>query len=193
MRWEWNNCNMHSFCEWVTFMLCLWPTLSTMLVIIKLRWCLSAKDLTRITLDNNHTACVHICPHGIGCVCIKNYPLELMQPSSSKRPTVISAENQNGATIVKAIFLLCHYYIVWETTNAVEAGGQSWNESLKFRCNPGGLCSLFEWYKVKTSAALSSPRPWGRWLQLQPSCGFAHCKGHAPARYDNQGAKQFVL
>ena len=90
----------------------------------------SAGDLTRVTLDNNHTACKHICLQGIGCVCVKNYPPEIMQPSSSKRATIVSAENQNGATIVKATFFFCHYYIVWESNNAGEARGQSWNESL---------------------------------------------------------------
>ena len=39
----------------------------------------SAGDLTRITLDNNHTAYKHICLQGIGCVCVRNYPPEIMQ------------------------------------------------------------------------------------------------------------------
>ena len=52
----------------------------------------SAGDLTRITLDNNHTAYKHICLQGIGCVCVKNYPPEIMQPSSSTRATIVSAE-----------------------------------------------------------------------------------------------------
>ena len=46
----------------------------------------------------------------------------------------------------------CHYYIVWESNNHDNAGdarGQSWNESLKSRCIPGGLCGLYEWYKAK--------------------------------------------
>ena len=41
----------------------------------------NATDLTRITLDNNHTAYMHSCLHRIGCVCVKNYPSEMMQPS----------------------------------------------------------------------------------------------------------------
>ena len=85
----------------------------------------SAGDLTRITLDNNHTAYKHICLQEIGCVCVKNYPPEIMQPSSSTRATIVSAENQNGATIVKATVFFCHYYIVWESNNAGEARGQS--------------------------------------------------------------------
>ena len=60
------------------------------------------------------------------------------------------AENQNDATIVAAIFVFCHYYIVCELNNAGEARGQSWKESLKSRYILGGLCGLFEWYKVKT-------------------------------------------
>ena len=64
----------------------------------------SARDLTRITFDNNHKAYKHICLQGIGCVCVKNYPSEIMQPSSSTRATIVSADNQNGATIVKATF-----------------------------------------------------------------------------------------
>ena len=52
----------------------------------------SAGDLTRITLDNNHAAYKHICLQGIGCVCVKNYPPEIMQPSSSTRATIVSAE-----------------------------------------------------------------------------------------------------
>ena len=91
----------------------------------------SAGNLTRVTLDNNHTAYKHICLQGIGCVCVKNYLPEIMQPSSLTRATIVSAENQNGATIVKATFFFCRYYIVWESNNAVEARGQSWNESLK--------------------------------------------------------------
>ena len=110
----------------------------------------SAKDLTRITLDNNHTTYMYICRQGIGCGFIKNYPPELMQPSSSTRAIVVSAENQNGATIVKVIFFFCHYFTVWESNNAGEARGQSWNESLKSRCVPWGLCGLYEWYKAKT-------------------------------------------
>ena len=41
---------------------------------------ISARDLTRITLDNNHTAYMQICLQGIGCVCAENYPPEIMQP-----------------------------------------------------------------------------------------------------------------
>ena len=62
----------------------------------------SVKDLKRITFGNNHTAYMHICRRS--AVCIKNYPQELMQPSSSTRATIVIAENQIGATIVKAIF-----------------------------------------------------------------------------------------
>ena len=52
----------------------------------------SAWVLTRITLENNHTAYMHICLQGISCVCVKNYPPEIMQPSSSTRATIVSAE-----------------------------------------------------------------------------------------------------
>ena len=100
----------------------------------------SAEDLTRITLDNIHTAYKHICLQGTGCVSVKNYPPEIMQPSSSMRETIVSAENQNGATIVKATFFFRHYYIAWEPNNAGEARGQSWDESLKSRWIPGGSC-----------------------------------------------------
>ena len=93
-----------------------------------------------------------------------------MQPSSSTRATIVSAENQNGASIVKATFFFCHYYIVWESNNAGEARGQSWNESLKSRWIPGGSCGYTSGTKLKHFAALSSPRPCWRWLQLQPSC-----------------------
>ena len=135
----------------------------------------SAAYLTRITLDNIHTACKHICLQGIGCVCVKNYPPEIMQPSSSTRATIVSAENQNDATIVKATFFFCHYYIVWESNNAGEARGQSWNESLKSRWIPGGSYGYTSGTKRKHFAALSSPRPCWRWLQLQPSCGSPQC------------------
>ena len=84
----------------------------------------SVKDLKRIAFSNNHTAYMHICLLEIGCVCIKNYPQELMQPSSSTRATIVIAENQNGATIVKAIFF-CHYYMVWGLNNAGGPRGQS--------------------------------------------------------------------
>ena len=78
---------------------------------------------------------MHICLQGIGCecVCVKHYPPEMMQPSSPTRATIVSAENQNGATIVKTTFFFCHYYIVWESNNAGEARGQPWNESLESR------------------------------------------------------------
>ena len=110
----------------------------------------SARDLTRITLDNSHTAYMHICLQGIGCVCVKNCPPEMMQPSSSRRATIVSAENQNDATIVKANVFFCHYYIVWESNNADEARGQSWNENLKSRWITGGSCS----YTSDTNANL---------------------------------------
>ena len=135
----------------------------------------SAGDLTCITLDNNHTTYKHICLQGICCVRIKNYPPETMQPSSSTCATIVSAENQNGATIVKATFFFCHYYIVWESNNAGEARGQSWNESLKSRWIPGGSGGYTNGTKRKHFAALSSPQPCWRWLQLQPSCGSPQC------------------
>ena len=87
-----------------------------------------------------------------------------MQPSSSTR-----------ATIVKATFFFCHYYIVWESNNADEARGQSWSESLKSRWISGGSCGYTSGTKRKHFAALSSPRPCWRWLQLQPSCGSPQC------------------
>ena len=131
----------------------------------------STGGLTRIILDNNHTAYKHICLQGIGSVCVKNDPPEIMQPSSSTRATIVSAENKNGATIVKAIFFFCYYYIVWESNNAGEARGQCWNESLNSRWIPGGSCRYSSGTKRKHFAAFSSPRPCWRWLQLQPSCG----------------------
>ena len=132
----------------------------------------SARDLTRITLDNNHTAYMHVCLQGIGRVCVKNYPPEMMQPYSSTSATIVSAKNLNDATIVKDKFFFCHYYIVWESNNAGDARGQSWNESLKSIWIPGGSCGYTSGTKWKHFAVLSSPRPWWRWLQLQPSCGF---------------------
>ena len=100
-----------------------------------------------------------------------------MQPSSLTRATIVSAENQNGATIVKATFFFCHYYIVWESYNTGEAQGQSWNESIKSRWIPGGSCGYTSGTKRKHFAALSAPWPCWRWLQLQPSCGSPQCIG----------------
>ena len=105
------------------------------------------------------------------CVCVKNYPPEMIQPSSSTSATIVSAKNQNDATIVKDKFLFCDYYIVWGSSNAGDARGQSWNESLKSIWIPGGSCGYTSGTKRKHFAALSLPRPWWRWLQLQPSCG----------------------
>ena len=124
----------------------------------------SAGDLTRIALDNNHTAYKHICLQGIGCICVKNYPLEIMPPSSSTRATIVSANNQNDATIVKATFFVCHYYIVWESNNAGKARGKSWNESLKSRWIPGGSCGYTSGTKRKHFVALSHimDMPWGK-------------------------------
>ena len=135
----------------------------------------SAIDLTRITLDNNHTAYRHICLQGISCVCVKNYPPEIMQPSSSMHATIISAANQNGATIAKVSFFFCYYYIVWESNNAGEARGQSWHESLKSRWIPGGSCCHTSGTMGKHFAALSLSRPCWQWLQLQPSCSSPQC------------------
>ena len=132
----------------------------------------SAGDLSRITLDNNHTAYKHIFSAGDRlCMCVKNYPPEIMQQSSSTRATIVSAENQNGATIVKATFFFCHYSMVWESNDAGEARRQSWYDSLKSRWIPRGSCGYTIGTKRKHFAALSSPRPCWRWLQLQPSCG----------------------
>ena len=103
------------------------------------------------------------------CVCQK-YPPEMMQPSSSTRATIGSAENQNGATIVKAICFFCHYYIVWESNSTGKARGQTW--SLKSRWIPGRSCGYTSGTKRKHFAALFLLRPWWRWLQLQPSCAF---------------------
>ena len=100
----------------------------------------------------------------------------MMQPSSSTSGTIVSAKNQNDATIVKDKFFFCHYNIVWESNNASDARGQSWNESLKSIWIPGGSCGYTSGTKRKHFAALSSPRPWWRWLQLQPSCGSPQCK-----------------
>ena len=127
--------------------------------------------LTRITLENTYTAYMLICLQGISCVCVKNYPPEIMQPSSSTHATIVGAENQNGATIVKATFIFCHFYIVWESNNAGEARGQFWNESLKSRLIPAGSCGYTSGTKRKHFAALSSPRPCWQWLQLLTSCG----------------------
>ena len=109
------------------------------------------------------------------CVCVTNYPPEMMQPSSSTSATIVSAENQNDATIVKDKFFFCYYYIVWESNNAGDARGQSWNESLNSIWIPGGSCGYTSGTKRNHFAALSSPRPWWRWLQLQPSCGDEDC------------------
>ena len=137
---------------------CLSPISPTVLV-IQSRWAQASEILHvshSVLLDNNHTVYKHICLQGIGCVSVKNYPPEIMQPSSSTRATIVSAENQNGATIVKATFFFCHYYIVWESNNAGEARGQSWNESLKSRWIPGGSCGYTSGTKRKPFAALSS-------------------------------------
>ena len=93
----------------------------------------------------------------------------MMQPSSSTRATIVSAENQNGAAIVEAIFFFCHYDIVWESNNAGESRGESWHEE-----NPDitqeDCVGYLSGTKRKHFAALSASRPccW-RWLQLQPS------------------------
>ena len=151
MSWGWNNWNMCSFWKWVTCMSCLLPALPTMLVIIQLICCLTPKILHVSHLTTIiKTKCIFV-RMGSDRLCVyQKYPPGLMQPSSSTRVTIVSADNQNGATTVKAIFFFCHYYIVWESTNAGEARGQSWNESIKPRCIPGGLGGLFEWYKAKT-------------------------------------------
>ena len=100
-----------------------------------------------------------------------------MQPSSLTRATIVSGENQNGATIVKATFFFCHYYIVWESNNAGEARAQSWNEGLKSRWIPGGSCGYTSGTKRKHFAGLSSPWPCWQWLQLKTSCGSPQCIG----------------
>ena len=96
----------------------------------------SAQDLTRITLYNSYSAYMRICLLQIGFVYIKNYPPELMRPSSSAPATIVSDENQNGATIVMAIFLFCYYNIILESNNASEAWGRYLDESLNSRMYP---------------------------------------------------------
>ena len=156
-------------------MLCLLPISPTMLV-IQSWWALAPEILhvSHLTAIIQPVS-IFVCSESAVCVCVRNYPPEIMQPSSSTRATIISAENQNGATIVKATFFFCHYYIVCESNNAGEARGQSWNESLKSRWIRGGSCGYTSGTKRKHFAALSSPRPCWRWLQLQPSCGSPQC------------------
>ena len=130
----------------------------------------SAKDLyTYHTWQQSYSLYAYL---SAGCVCIKNYSSDMMQPSSSMHATIVSAENQNYATIVEAIFFCRPYYTVWESNNAGEAWWKSWNESLKSRYIPRGLCGYLSGAKRKHFTALSSPRPCWRWLQLQPLCGF---------------------
>ena len=70
-----------------------------------------------------------------------------MQPLSSMRATIVGAENQNGATIVKATFFFWHYYIIWESNNAGKAI-LKWKS--KIQRNPRRIVRLYEWYKAKT-------------------------------------------
>ena len=131
----------------------------------------SAWELTRVTFDNNLAANKHICLQGIGCVCVCQ-----KLPARNNATIVINTcnhrrcWNQIGATIVKATFFFCYFYIVWESNNAGEARGQSWNESLKSRWIPWGSWGYTSGTNRKHFPALSSPRPCWLWLQLQPSC-----------------------
>ena len=109
----------------------------------------STGDLTRITLDNNHTAYERICLQGIGCVC-------------QKLPV------RNNATIV---IQACNYRHCWKSKWCNHRQGYSFlllllhrmgiKERLrntrtilkwksKIQMNPLRIVLLYEWYKAKT-------------------------------------------
>ena len=91
------------------------------------------RSYTYHTFDNNHTAYKHICLQEIGCVCVKNYPPEIMQPSSSTRATIVSAEDQNGATIVKVRPHFSFAIITSYGNQITPAKTTFWNASGTFR------------------------------------------------------------
>ena len=109
----------------------------------------STKDLTRITLDNNYTAYVHIWLRGICCVYQKllvRYDATIAINTCNHR----QCWKSNWCNHRRGHIFVCHYFIVWKSNNAGEDRGESWNESLKSRYIAGGLWGLFEWYKRKT-------------------------------------------
>ena len=142
LGWEWNNRNIRTFREWVACMQYAYyqyyPQCFSLYSPVgrKRQRSFRVSHLTTII----QPICIFICRV---CVYKKNYSSDMMQPSSSMHATIVSAENQNGATIVEAIFFCRPYYTVWESNNAGEAWWQSWNESLKSRYTPGGLCETF--------------------------------------------------
>ena len=114
---------------------------------VKLR--VSAKDITlsHLTAIIQHI-CIFVCR--VSAVCVsqithrswRNHQHSCMQLSSVLKIKMVQQSS-------RPYFHLFHYYIVWESNNAGEARGQSWNEILKSRCIPGGFCRLDEWYKTK--------------------------------------------
>ena len=108
----------------------------------------------------------------------------MMQPSSSTRTTIASAEIKMVQPSSRPHFPFA--IIVWESNNAGKARGQSWNESPRSRWIPGGSCGYTSGTKRKHFAALSSPRPCWRWLQLQPSFVSPQCMGGSRISVSNQ-------
>ena len=131
----------------------------------------SARDLTCITLENNHTACMHVCLQGIGCVCVSkitrrklcNHRHQRVQPSSVLKIKMVQPSSRTNFSF--AIIASYGNQITPAThEDNLEMKVQNPYESQENRAVTSGT-------KRKHFAALSLPRPWWRWLQLQPSCG----------------------
>ena len=104
--------------------------ISPAVLVIRSRWAKSPNILLASPLTTIiQPICIVVC--GGSAVCVTNYPQEMMQPSSSTRATIVSAENQNLATIVTATLLFCNHYILWESNNPGKTRGRSWNARLK--------------------------------------------------------------
>ena len=111
----------------------------------------SAGDLTRITLDNNHTAYKHICLQVIDCVCVCQ-----KSPARNNATTVINACNHRQCWKSKwynhrqgHIFLLplLHRMGIKQRRRSTKTI-LKWKS--KIQMNPRRIVRSYEWYKAKT-------------------------------------------
>ena len=134
-----NNCYVRSLWKWVTCMLCLLPTLPTMLVAIYSRVGCKRQRYYTYHIENNHTAymsagdqlCVYQkLPNRNWC-----YHRQGIQPSSVLKIKMV----QPSSTQYLSFAIITSYgnqIIPEKHENNLEI------KILKSRCSPGGLCRL---------------------------------------------------
>ena len=117
---------------------------------------------------------------GNGCVCVKNYPPEIMQPSSPTRATIVSAENQKVQPSSRLHFSFAIITSYGNQITPAKHEDNLWNECLKSRWIPGGSCGYTSGTKRKHFAALSSPRPCWTIVRFPPVSRRTHTRLRYP-------------